>query len=93
MSALNWLFGMIGIAALVIGLVAGVAYSAGNDYRNQTDTFGNTHSQMENQTVGVVQSATSGSADISSAMLIFAAAMILMVSILGMYALTRQPKW
>jgi hypothetical protein len=93
-SASGWLIGLVCIAALVIALVAAAGYTSSADYRNSTDSFGQTHTAQENLSAATVQTATGAGAGVSSGLLILAAGIFFIVMIGAAYALTTgRMKW
>lgn len=93
MSMWGWFIGLVGITALVVGLMAAASYSQATDFTNQTDSFGSAHTPAQNLTAGSIDSGSTGAVGIGSGILIFAAAIILVVIMLAAYALVRKPKW
>lgn len=96
MSTTGWFvgfIGLIGLMAMVVGIMAAATYSQGADFTNQTDSFGTAHTPLENGTVGSIGTASTGAAGIGSGILLFAAAVCLIVIMIAAYAILKQPKW
>jgi uncharacterized membrane protein YjgN (DUF898 family) len=94
MQALTgWLMAFLCAVALVVCLLAGAAYTQQADFQNQTDSFGQSHTTLENNTAQAITNASQGATDISAGMLILAAAFILLLFVAAAFFLTHQPKW
>jgi len=96
MSTTGWFIGfigLIGLMAMVVGIMAAATYSQNADFSNQTDSFGKTHTPLENGTAGSIGTASTGTAGIGSGILLMAAAVCLIVIMVALYSVLKRPKW